>query len=188
MKFKRIALTTILIFLTSGLAMAKSEKITTEKPENPVILMKTNMGDIYIELFKSEAPKTVANFMELAAGEKEFTDIKTGEKVKRPFYDGLTFHRVIDEFMIQGGCPKGNGLGDPGYKFEDEINADSLGLDKETALDDVGQPHPSLMVRSQQDFNMTVIQPLLVSMGITTNEEEVSRLLGSLRLRIFKYA
>ncbi|MBU2590460.1 MAG: peptidylprolyl isomerase [Nitrospinae bacterium] len=174
-KIKLLVLITILIFSTSGLAMAENKKIKTEKAGNPVLLMKTNMGDIYIELFPKEAPKTVANFIGLAEGELEFEDSKTKKKVKRPFYDGLTLHRVIDQFMIQGGCPLANGMGGPGYTFEDEINADSLGLNKEPALDDVGRTHASLMVRSQEDFDMTVIQPLLVNMGITSNEEVQER-------------
>ena len=76
-----------------------------------------------MRLFEKEAPKTVANFVGLAEGSKEFTDARTRQKVKRPFYDGLNFHRVIPNFMIQGGCPLGNGTGDPGYSFEDEFHA-----------------------------------------------------------------
>ena len=74
----------------------------------------TTLGEIYVELFPKEAPKTVQNFVGLAEGTREFTDPKTGQKVKRPFYDGLTFHRVIARFMIQGGDPKGDGSGGPG--------------------------------------------------------------------------
>lgn len=96
--------------------------------KNPVVRMQTTAGDIYIELFEKDAPETVANFISLAEGTKEFTDPKTGQKVKRPFYDDLKFHRVIKNFMMQGGCPLGTGTGDPGYKFKDEINAASLGL------------------------------------------------------------
>ena len=70
--------------------------------------MKTTEGDITLELFDEDAPKTVANFKQLAG---------------QGFYDGLIFHRVIDNFMIQGGCPQGTGTGGPGYTFEDEINA-----------------------------------------------------------------
>ncbi|MDZ7268638.1 MAG: peptidylprolyl isomerase [candidate division KSB1 bacterium] len=92
--------------------------------------MKTTAGDIYLELFEKEAPKTVANFIGLAEGTKEFKDPQTGQMVKRPFYDGLKFHRVIKNFMMQGGCPLGTGSGDPGYRFEDEIDAVGLGLDK----------------------------------------------------------
>ncbi|MBV7411217.1 peptidylprolyl isomerase [Dermabacteraceae bacterium TAE3-ERU27] len=82
----------------------------------------TSAGDIRMELFPEHAPKTVANFAGLATGEKEFTDPATGEKTSRPFYDGLVFHRVIDGFMIQGGCPLGTGTGGPGYTFDDEIS------------------------------------------------------------------
>jgi peptidyl-prolyl cis-trans isomerase A (cyclophilin A) len=83
----------------------------------------TNMGSFTVKLFNDRVPNTVANFVELAEGTKEFSDPKTGAKVKRPFYDGLIFHRVIKDFMIQGGCPLGNGTGGPGYRFADEIVA-----------------------------------------------------------------
>ncbi len=86
-------------------------------------VFETSQGKIVIRLFEKEAPKTVANFVGLAEGSKEFHDAKTGQKVKRPFYDGLVFHRVIPNFMIQGGCPLGIGTGDPGYKFEDEFHS-----------------------------------------------------------------
>jgi len=78
--------------------------------------LKTNHGDIVIHLFPNHAPKTVRNFVSLATGTNEEAN-KQGN-----FYDGLTFHRVIDGFMIQGGCPLGTGTGDPGYRFDDEIH------------------------------------------------------------------
>lgn len=81
----------------------------------------TSAGDFTVKLFEKDTPKTVANFVGLADGSKEWTDPATRTKVKKPFYDGLIFHRVIADFMIQGGCPMGNGMGDPGYKFEDEF-------------------------------------------------------------------
>lgn len=84
-------------------------------------LFETNKGSFKVKLFNDRVPKTVENFVGLAEGTKEFTDAKTGNKVKRPFYDGLIFHRVIKDFMIQGGCPTGTGTGGPGYRFEDEI-------------------------------------------------------------------
>jgi peptidyl-prolyl cis-trans isomerase A (cyclophilin A) len=87
-----------------------------------IATLNTKFGAMKIKLFHEDAPKTVENFAGLACGTKEFIDSKTNEKVKRNFYDGLTFHRVIPEFMIQGGCPLGSGTGGPGYKFEDEIN------------------------------------------------------------------
>jgi peptidyl-prolyl cis-trans isomerase A (cyclophilin A) len=80
----------------------------------------TNHGDIAIELFPDQAPKTVANFVGLASGTKEYRDPQTGRPTKGNFYDGVTFHRVIDGFMIQGGCPTGTGTGGPGYTFKDE--------------------------------------------------------------------
>ena len=81
----------------------------------------TSEGTFKVQLFDDKAPKTVANFVELAEGTKEWTDPKSRQKVKRPFYDGLVFHRVISGFMLQGGCPMGTGTGDPGYKFADEF-------------------------------------------------------------------
>ena len=83
----------------------------------------TNLGKFTVELFEKDAPKTVANFVGLAEGTKEWTDPKTGAKVKKPFYNGLIFHRVIADFMIQGGDPLGTGTGDPGYKFGDEFGS-----------------------------------------------------------------
>lgn len=80
--------------------------------------LKTTLGDIKVELFADKAPKTVANFVSLAEG------IKTG----KPFYNGLIFHRVIKDFMIQGGDPLGTGMGGPGYQFEDEFDS-SLAFD-----------------------------------------------------------
>jgi peptidyl-prolyl cis-trans isomerase A (cyclophilin A) len=84
-------------------------------------LFETNKGNIKFKLLNEKAPNTVANFVGLAEGTKEFIDARTREKVKRPFYDGLVFHRVIKDFMIQGGCPLGAGYGGPGYEFADEI-------------------------------------------------------------------
>ncbi len=82
----------------------------------------TTDGDFVIRLFDKDAPKTVENFVGLAEGTKPWSDPKTGQQVTRPFYNGLIFHRVIDGFMIQGGCPQGNGMGGPGYKFPDEFS------------------------------------------------------------------
>ncbi len=82
----------------------------------------TNHGDIVIDLFADQAPKTVANFTGLAGGTQEYQDPETGQTTTGRFYDGLTFHRVIDGFMIQGGCPLGTGTGGPGYTFADEFH------------------------------------------------------------------
>ena len=85
--------------------------------------LKTNRGTLVAKLFEKEVPNTVANFVGLARGKRPFRDPKSGEWVTRPFFDGLTFHRVIPNFMIQGGCPLGSGVGTPGYKFADELHA-----------------------------------------------------------------
>jgi peptidyl-prolyl cis-trans isomerase A (cyclophilin A) len=82
----------------------------------------TSEGNFKVRLFDGEVPNTVENFVGLAEGTKEFTDPKTGQKTKRPFFNGLNFHRVIEGFMIQGGCPLGTGTGGPGYKFGDEFS------------------------------------------------------------------
>jgi peptidyl-prolyl cis-trans isomerase A (cyclophilin A) len=84
----------------------------------------TSAGDIKINLFGNHAPKTVANFVELATGAKEWTDPRTGEKTTAKLYDGTVFHRVIDNFMIQGGDPLGRGTGGPGYNFADEFHGE----------------------------------------------------------------
>jgi peptidyl-prolyl cis-trans isomerase A (cyclophilin A) len=89
-------------------------------------VLHTNHGDITLRLFGDHAPNTVANFVGLATGTKEYTDARTGTRKTGKFYDGLTFHRVIDGFMIQGGCPLGTGTGGPGYKFADEIHPDLI--------------------------------------------------------------
>ena len=87
-------------------------------------VLHTNKGDIRITLFPDHAPKTVANFVELAEGTREWTNPRTGAKSTEPLYNGTIFHRVIDGFMIQGGDPLGTGTGGPGYQFGDEFHPD----------------------------------------------------------------
>ena len=85
--------------------------------------IETSLGAFHCQLFPDKAPMTVANFVGLATGKKAWQDPKSGQtQVGKPFYDGLTFHRVIPGFMIQGGDPEGVGSGGPGYKFDDEVN------------------------------------------------------------------
>ncbi len=107
-------------------AAAKSAVKWTERAaqgQDLYATLKTSLGDIELKLFAKDAPKAVENFVGLAAGEKEWTDPRTGSKTTRPLYDGTEFHRVIPEFMIQGGDPLGQGTGGPGYKFEDEFQS-----------------------------------------------------------------
>ena len=92
-------------------------------------ILETTLGEITCVLFPDKAPKTVENFVGLAMGTKEFVDSKTRQRAKGKYYEGLTFHRVIPDFMIQGGCPQGTGTGGPGYNFEDEF-VKGLGFDR----------------------------------------------------------
>jgi peptidyl-prolyl cis-trans isomerase A (cyclophilin A) len=84
----------------------------------------TSLGNFTVELFDTKTPNTVANFVGLAEGSKEWTHPQTKEKHKKPYYDGIIFHRVINNFMIQGGDPLGQGFGGPGYQFDDEFHPD----------------------------------------------------------------
>lgn len=126
--------------------------------------IRTAQGAIICRLFDAACPVTVQNFRELAEGTRATPDPATGQLVNRPFYDGLTFHRVIPGFMIQGGDPKGDGTGGPGFQFKDEINAASLGLDKEQALQGE-QLHPHCAYMGRQ-FVSTYIEPRLLGRGI----------------------
>ncbi|MBM4779234.1 MAG: peptidylprolyl isomerase [Archangiaceae bacterium] len=119
-----------LLLLVPALSFAQG-KFTTLAMEGKDLYatLQTTQGDIVIRFFSKDAPKTVANFVGLATGEKEFVDPKTGKPTKRAFYDGLVFHRVIPNFMIQGGDPEGTGRGGPGYTFEDEFQS-NRGFDK----------------------------------------------------------
>jgi peptidyl-prolyl cis-trans isomerase A (cyclophilin A) len=104
-------------------------------PDTPGLyaIIYTSMGNIVCRLFEKEAPKTVANFRGLANGSKPWKDPATGEMKHQPLYSGTTFHRVIPQFMIQGGDPEGNGEGDPGYEFADEIDP-NLNFDRPGVL------------------------------------------------------
>jgi peptidyl-prolyl cis-trans isomerase A (cyclophilin A) len=117
-------------------AKAKPETKTNKKAEKKVdqkgkaekkmiAVFETTKGTFKVELFAKQTPKTVENFVGLAEGTKTWTDPKTNKKMENtPFYNGLVFHRIIKDFMIQGGCPLGTGTGGPGYRFEDEIVKD----------------------------------------------------------------
>jgi len=92
--------------------------------KNLTATLRTNLGSVLVRLFPDHAPKTVRNFTELAEGRREWTDPTTGATSKDRLYDGTIFHRVIPDFMIQGGDPLGTGRGGPGYQFADEFHPD----------------------------------------------------------------
>lgn len=128
---KALALSLIFTLGLVATSSAADKQAGKEAPLPPGLyaIFRTTLGTITCSLFEKEAPKTVENFVGLAEGTKEWTDPKTGAKVKKRFYDGLIFHRVIPKFMIQGGDPEGTGRGGPGYRFEDEFSP-ALKFDK----------------------------------------------------------
>ena len=100
---------------------ATTEALTV--PNGPFVVMDTSMGRITCQFYQKQAPKAVANFIGLAEGTKDWTDPRTRQvQHHKPYYDGTIFHRVIPEFMIQGGDPTGTGMGSPGYTFNDEFD------------------------------------------------------------------
>jgi peptidyl-prolyl cis-trans isomerase A (cyclophilin A) len=116
----------------AGQPEARSQDTTMANPTGSGIpqgkgdlyaVFQTSQGSITVRLFEKDAPETVANFAGLATGAKEWTDPRTGAKTRAKLYDGTVFHRVIPNFMIQGGDPLGTGTGDPGYRFKDEFQS-----------------------------------------------------------------
>lgn len=114
------------------LALSASIYAQQKGTHKMIAVFETSMGNITCELYPDKAPLTVKNFVGLAKGEIKWIDPKTKESTERPLYDGTIFHRVIPDFMIQGGDPLGLGVGGPGYRFEDEIdptlNFDETGM------------------------------------------------------------
>ena len=149
MKNFKIKKTILLAIFSLFLAACYAEDTKSKKGDKTVII-KTNKGDITLELFQDLTPKTVANFVDLA----------TGEKTGKPFYDGLIFHRVIKDFMIQGGCPSGTGTGGPGYTFEDECY-------------DAGEPLTGAVDNPEKALQVfqTILMPYLQKNGKDSNKE-----------------
>jgi peptidyl-prolyl cis-trans isomerase A (cyclophilin A) len=96
----------------------------------PTATFVTSAGTFIVKLFPEHAPKTVANFVELAKGDREWKDPRDGQKKTEPLYNGTIFHRVIPDFMVQGGDPQGTGTGGPGYNFDDEFSPNAPKLDR----------------------------------------------------------
>ena len=125
-----VPLCTLLLVTLAPLAAAAASDAPVKDPwtqkalagKDLWVTMKTSEGDIYLHLFSKDAPKTVANFVGLATGEKQWRDPRTGKPSTARAYDDTIFHRVIKAFMIQGGDPTGTGTGDPGYSFPDETS------------------------------------------------------------------
>lgn len=130
--------------VASSQAQTPPSKPPSAKEYGPGVyaIFQTNMGTIICKLYDTLTPKTVENFVGLAEGTKEYTDPKTNKKTKGHFYDGTLFHRVINNFMIQGGDPTGTGRGGPGYTIPDEIKP-SQKFDRpgRLAMANTGQPN-----------------------------------------------
>ncbi len=121
MRAKIVAILVVLLAASAAAAQAK-RRVAAAGPSGPKAIFQTSMGSLSCALFEKQAPKTVANFIGLAEGTKDWTHPTTrGKKKGVPLYSGTIFHRVIPRFMIQGGDPRGDGTGDPGYSFEDEF-------------------------------------------------------------------
>jgi len=171
------------------IALAASAADEAKSETRPLADITTSHGVIRVALYADEAPQTVANFLALAAGEKPFTG-SDGKPAQQPFFDGLTFHRIIAGFMIQGGDPLGTGQGGPGFQFADEINAVSLGLDREKVFTGPGMTmediNPQCSYQMQQ-FGALFIRPRLEAQGVVPQtppaeiEAAVQKLLPGLR-------
>ena len=111
-----------LLIASTHVAAEPAPNSTSEVKKNPMVTLDTSLGKIVLELYPEDAPETVANFIGLATGKKKWKDSKDGKEKATNFFDGLVFHRVIPDFMIQGGDPLGNGTGGPGYRFKDEFS------------------------------------------------------------------
>ena len=139
----------------------------------------TSEGNIVCRLFDNETPKTVANFVELAEGKREWTHPSTRKKSKDRLYDGTIFHRVIPDFMIQGGDPQGTGMGGPGYQFEDETKGSPHKLDKAGKL---AMANAGPNTNGSQFFIMHVDYPLPPSytiFGRVTEGQDVVHAIAS---------
>tara|TARA_B100000686_G_C16760982_1_gene958658 strand:- start:1240 stop:2094 length:855 start_codon:yes stop_codon:yes gene_type:complete len=158
-----------------GAANSATAVFAMEDVTNPLILLSTSAGDIYIELLPAEAPRNVANFLALAHGEIEFQDPNSNTSFRPRYFDGMQFHRVIPEFIIQSGSPFFNPLGMPEVLLEDEINANSLGLNQFPAIDIQGNFNSILNIDSEDEFHKVLLEPLFEKMNIKSELEMKER-------------
>ncbi len=146
-----------------------------ENNSNPLMLLSTSLGDIYIELFKVEAPNNVDNFLALAHGEIEFTEKDSGNTFYPRYFDGMQFHRVIPNMLIQAGSPQYHPLGMPRRILADEINANVLGLDEQPVLNEFGAFNSLLNISDQSNFREALLEPILQHLRIGSNSELTNR-------------
>lgn len=186
----------LLLTLTPRLGFADltTARQAMENQANPLMLMTTSQGAIYIELLPDEAPDNVARFIALAEGQVEFFDEVANATFTPRYYDGMRFHRVLPDFVIQGGSPSYHPLGAPEPMLADEINATALGLDRLPVLGEDGSINPMLNVGNQQEFAQRVLEPLYLELGIETvseldpaEDDIVTNLRGLTLMRLYEY-
>lgn len=170
---------------------APGSEALMENPRNPLVVMQTSLGDIQLELFPDAAPQNVEFFLDLTSGQLPASTPDTDTPTVQPYYDGLTFHRVLRDTLIQAGDPARAGRQRAAQNVIDEINARGLGLEQQRLLDANGKPHPWLNIGNQEDFRHRVLVPLYQDMGITneqilqTRQERVLQRLQSMNLLQF---
>ena len=142
-----------------------------ENPRNPLVAIRTSQGDIHLELFPEAAPQNVERFLDLADARLPVPGSNGGSPAPVHYFDGLTFHRVISNTLIQAGAPERANRQRPAQSVADEINARGLGLEQQRVLDDSGKPHPWLNIGNQRDFKQNVLLPLYRNMNIGSHDE-----------------
>ena len=165
----------LLLWQHPGHADTASAELAMEDPLNPLLLISTAQGNIYIELLPNEATSNVANFLALATGEVEFIDADTGAKFKPRYFNGLRFHRVITDFIIQTGSGAYHPRGAPADQLPDEINADYLGLDRLPILNPDGSFNSMLNISNKAEFDEEILKPLYRRMNIESKADLLAR-------------